>query len=105
MLKLKAWLLGFLQAMGVLIYCGLISGLFKLLDYYFKDNPPQFLIMFFMLILLVISAGVTGALVFGYPAYLALNKRIKEALKILGHTFLYCIGFLFVVIIILIIIQ
>ncbi len=104
MKKLSASLIGLLQVLGVLVYCLLISGLFWLMDEYFRSNPPQFVVMFFMLVILVFSAGVTGALVFGYSAYLAMNKRIKEALRVLGFTLLYSLGFILIIVIVLFII-
>lgn len=81
-------LIGFLQAAGVLVYCGLIAALF----YYLAKtgSQPGFFGFFVMLALLVFSAAVTGSLVFGYPAYLTLIKhRPKEALTILIYTLLY----------------
>jgi len=101
MKKLNLSLIGFLQALGVLVYCGLISGLFWLLDSYFRSNPPQFAVMLFMLVILVFSAAVTGSLVFGYSVYLAMQKEIKQALKLLGFTLLYSLGFVLIIVILL----
>ncbi len=86
----KLWVVGLAQALGVIIYCGLISGLFQLLEKT-SIQPPAFLGMAFMLMLLVFSAAVSGALVFGYPVYLAINKDIKSALRVLLFTFLFLI--------------
>lgn len=87
-MKNKPWLIGLVQALGVIIYCGLISGLFQLLKI-IAIQPPEFLIATFMLTLLVFSAAIMGATVFGYPVYLAINKQIKPAIKILLFTFLF----------------
>lgn len=84
----KPWLIGLTQALGVIIYCGLISGLFQLLKK-ISIQPPEFLSATFMLTLLVFSAAIMGATVFGYPVYLAINKQIKPAIKILLFTFLF----------------
>ena len=80
--------IGLLQAAGVLVYCGLIAALFYFLAK--TSSPPNFFGIFVMLALLVLSAAITGSLVFGYPAYLTLIKhRPKEALTILSYTLLY----------------
>lgn len=86
--KYSSSLIGFLQAAGVLIYCGLIAVFFF---YMTKTTAqPGIIGIFLMLALFVFSAAVTGSLIFGYPAYLALVKnRIKEALTILAYTLLY----------------
>lgn len=97
MLK-KLYIVGLLQALGVTIYCFIISSLFR----FFESSsiePPSFLGPAFMLLLLVFSAAVTGGLVFGYPVYLAMNKEIKKALQVLAYTLFFCL--LFVVIIFL----
>ena len=90
-------LIGLLQALGVAIYCLLIGTFFWNMDRY-VDKPGNVMTIALMLILLVFSAGLTGLIVFGYPVYLALQKRIKEALQILGYTFLYVLFIIIVVI-------
>ena len=88
--KLSPNTIGLLQALGVAIYCGFIV---QLLNFFGKSSikPPEALIGTIMLMLLVISATITGMLVFGYPAILALNKEFKKALTIVGHTLLYAV--------------
>ena len=88
----KPWFAGLLQALGVLIYCVIVSGVFQLLKGTTKQ-PPEFLIASFMLLFLVFSAATTGALVFGYPVYLAMNKEIKKALWVLLSTLAFCVVF------------
>jgi len=92
--------LGFFQALGVLIYCSLIGALMWGLETFFK-TPPQFLAISFVLLLLVLSAAVTGTLIFGYPAYLVFNKKVKKALTLVGFTLLYLMGIISTIIIIL----
>jgi len=69
----KPWFIGLMQALGVVIYCILVSGVFLVLG---KTNtaPPAFLGVAFMLLFLVFSAAITGALVFGYFA----DKKTEE---------------------------
>ena len=89
--KLSLKTVGILQALGIAAYCGLIALLFIALDE-FMQQPPQYFIMIFMLILLVFSAAVTGMLYFGYAGYLALRQKIKDALILVGITTLSLLG-------------
>ena len=86
--KLHPALIGLIQTVGVTVYCGAIATFFFHTG---NENPdlPQNIIMFVMLMLLVFSAGITGFLVFGYSAYLALNKKTKQSLNVLGYPFLF----------------
>jgi hypothetical protein len=90
--------IGLCQALAVSAYCALIALFFKFMS---EAIPkPGFWGFFLMLVLFVFSAAVTGSLVFGYPAYLALVKnKVKEALNILAFT----IGFFLAIILITVI--
>ena len=85
--KSKLLTIGLLQALGIIAYTILISGLLQTLNN-LSITPPGILGVALMLAILVFSAAVTSSLVFGYAAYLALNKKVKEALYILGYTLL-----------------
>ena len=100
--KSKLSFIGFLQALSLIIYCSLISGLFRLADN-FITGPPVFLTTALMLLLFVFSAAVTGSIVFGYPVYLALNQHIKEALFVFAYTLLYCLLIIIVMVVILVV--
>ncbi len=79
---------GLLQAVGVGLYCLLMGAFFR----YGADHFPKQDTIFtgsLMMIILVFSAAVTGLTVFGRPAYLFLNKKAKEALLVLGYTFIF----------------
>lgn len=102
--KTKLSLIGFLQALGVVIYCSLIASLFWFFKI-FSETPPEFWGTVLMLTLLVFSASVTGSLVFGYSAYLVLNQRIKEALTLLAYTLLYFLGIIGIIIIALFVLK
>ncbi len=93
-------LIGFLQAAGVVIYCGFVAVFF----FYMSQTKaqPGFFGFFLMLALFVFSAAITGSLVFGYPAYLVLNKRIKEAINILTYTLLFSLIIILISIILII---
>jgi hypothetical protein len=92
-------IIGLLQALGVAVYCPLIGGFISVADKIFPK--PGFFGIFLMLILLVFSAAITGSLVFGYPAYLALNKKVKEALYVLAYTLGYSLAIILIIILVL----
>ena len=98
----KLSFIGFLQALGLIIYCSLIAGLFWLADN-FINGSPVFLTTTLMLFLFVFSAAVTGLIVFGYPVYLALKQQIKEALFVFAYTLLYSLVVIIVTAIILVV--
>ena len=88
---------GFFQALGVVAYCLLIASVLFNLEKLFI-TPPGFMGVTIILILLVFSATICGSIVFGYPVYLALHNRIKEAISLLAFTLLYCLGLTLVII-------
>lgn len=92
-------LAGLVQSVLVAFYCALVGAFI----FYIADvlPRPEFFGIFLMLVLLVFSAAVTGLLVFAYPAYLVLNKKIKEALQVLSFTLLFIFLIIFTAIIIL----
>jgi len=96
MKKINPSTIGLLQALGVVIYCALVVGILNFFGKIFF-NPPGFFGSVFILVLLVFSAAVSGSIVFGYPAYLALNKKIKEALSVLAFSALYSLGIILII--------
>ena len=88
--KLSPTLVGFLQSLGVAIYCSLVALFFWSMGNNL-DEPPQILGMAMMLFLLVFSASVCGTLVFGYPVYLMMGQNIKRALQILAYTMVFSV--------------
>lgn len=101
--KEKVWKIGLLQSLLVTLYCGGVAAFFSFLATAFPKDPPGLFGFFLMLMLLVLSAAITGSLVFAYPVYLAVIKsKIGEAAKILMFTMIFSsliilgtIGFLF----------
>ncbi len=84
--------IGLVQAVGIVAYCALISGFFWLMEE-ISVKPPQILASTLILLLLVFSAAVCGLIVFGYPAYLALNKKdFRKPVLILGYTFIFSLA-------------
>ena len=71
---------GFLGGIGQALYCFMVVLFINTLDTTMPRgvNPIFGFLMF--LLLFVFSAGISGVTVFGYPAFLAFQKRYVEAL-------------------------
>lgn len=101
MKKSNSYLIGLLQAIGVFVYCVLISGALNYLSRVFIQSPG-FLGTAVILAIIVLSAAITGSIVFGYPAYLFLKyKKTKEALSILAFTLVFCLTIIIIGIILI----
>ncbi len=98
--KNKLSSIGLLQALGLVAYCSLIAGLIWQLGR-LSVTPPGFTGVILWLFLLAFSVACCGLIVFGYPVYLAVNKKIKEALHVLIYTLLYCLGIIAIIIVVL----
>ena len=84
--RLSPKLIGFLQALGVLLYCGLIGLLIRYGEELFGNAPNLFGAMLF-LVLFVTSALICGSIVFMYPISLYLDKKdIKSAIRVVIYT-------------------
>ena len=80
MKKTKLSNIALLQALGLLIYCALVA---KFMWYMGNSGMPmpELSGAIFMLFLLAFSVTVCGLIVFGYPIYLAINKKFKDVWK------------------------
>ena len=88
--KISPPLVGFYQALGVVIYTIIVASFLNYVAEISKINPPDIVVAPFMMSLLVLSAGITGSLVFGLPAYYAFSKNnVARALATLGYTFAF----------------
>jgi len=87
---------GFLSAAGVLTYVATIMwALFNAEKVFGKQFPePNFLIPVMMLLLFIVSACITGALVLGKPIHLYLSGLKKEAVVLLFSTVTWLVVFL-----------
>lgn len=84
----------FLHAAAVLVYVSLVAFIPRYGEAIFGEDP-NFLIPVFMLVLLVVSASITGLLVFGRPVLWYVGGRKKEAFFFLFATLGWLIVFLF----------
>ncbi|MFA6295922.1 MAG: hypothetical protein WC663_01065 [Patescibacteria group bacterium] len=84
--------LSFMSAIGLTIYIALVTLIMNNAEKVFGSmknylGPVAFLLLF------VLSATVTGSLVFGKPIMLYLEKQKTEAVKL----FLFTVGWIFVI--------
>ena len=86
--------------MGVFVYVSVVVWIMQNAERLFADQE-SFWIPVAMLLLFVLSAAITGLLVFGRPAYLFLSSQKFEALRLLFFT----ISWLVVIVIIVLAFQ
>lgn len=91
--------ISFLNAGGTFIYISIVGFCMSNADKIFGPGPDTFVAPIFVLLLLVISAAVTGWLVVGKPFLMYLDGQKKEAVKLLGYTIAWLAVFFFVVVI------
>ncbi|MFA6974116.1 MAG: hypothetical protein WC238_05265 [Parcubacteria group bacterium] len=77
----------FLFALGEGIYISLVALLMFTVQKFFGDKPdPVIVAPIAFLLLLVISAAISGALILGKPLMLYLDGQKKEAVMLFGFT-------------------
>lgn len=87
-------------AFGVLVYTSAVAWmLFNGEDFFGKAST--FLMPLFLLLLLIMSASITGLLVFGKPILLYLDNRKKEAFAFLSATLAWLAFFALAVVVVL----
>ena len=92
---------GFFQALGIVIYCGLVGLIFWRGNQWF-GKMNNYLGPVLVLTLLSVSVLVCGLLAFGYPVMLFWDeKKTKDALKLVGYTAAWLLGFIFLILTIL----
>lgn len=86
-------MIAFIQALGVVAYCSLISLIFWRGEQWF-GRVPNFLGPFLMLTILSTSALICGLLVFAYPIKLYLKtKKPDQAIKLVLMTAAWLVVF------------
>lgn len=91
----------FLFALGEGIYISLVALLLFTVGKYFGDKPdPAIIAPIAFLLLFVISASISGALILGKPVMLYLDGKKKDALQLFSFTLAWLAVFLIVAFII-----
>ena len=99
MKKLNHVLISFLNAFGVFVYVTGVAWLLFNGEHIF-GQVSGFVLPIFLLLLLIVSASITGLLVFGKPVHLYLGGFKKEASVLLFVTLAWLIGFLLLLVIV-----
>ena len=86
--KISIWKVGILVGLAESAYCGLVALLLWGGNSFLNAKMNGISGVIFGLMLLVFSVAVSGILVFGYPMYLAIEKKYKEAFQTAGITLL-----------------
>jgi hypothetical protein len=85
----------FLLALGEGIYISLVATLLFIVQKLFGEKPdPAIVAPIAFLLLLVISASISGALILGKPLTLYLDGKKKDAIALFGFTVAWLILFL-----------
>ncbi|MCL4403984.1 hypothetical protein M1432_01395 [Patescibacteria group bacterium] len=79
----RSWLNGLVYASGTFIYVSAVAWFIFNSKTILGQQPDNFLMPLFMLLLFVVSAGVTGTLVLGKPIQLYLSGAKKEGAALL----------------------
>jgi len=92
-MKLPLPTAGFLQALGLTLYVTLVATLMRYAEAVrLPIEQPQGIVTF--LLLFVVSALISALLIFGYPIFLYLDGKGKEALKLVLWSTVWLAGFL-----------
>ena len=102
-------LLGLAQATGTVLYVALAVVLVTIVstigDPDREGEAGEKLLAVAVLLLFIVSACVSAALVLGYPAVLALRQRVKEAVALVAATVAWLVMMLVGVIVISVILD
>jgi len=90
LLNLSLPKLGFVMALAEVVYVILVVSLLffgvPFIDGNMEGRIPDIAGPIVMLLVFVTSAAVSAVLIFGYPAYLAMEKRWRDACVLTGWT-------------------
>lgn len=77
--------LGFLLALGEAVYIALVTLLISGAERFFANTPDnKILAPMVFLLLFVLSAAISGALILGKPALMYVEGKKKEAMALFG---------------------
>lgn len=95
-MRKKLLTFGFFAALAEGIYIFLVALLMKNANNLFGNNPGVLPIIAFLM-LFVLSAAISGALIFGKPVLLYLDGKRKEALEL----FIFTLGWILIFMIVI----
>jgi len=96
--------LGFFLALGEAAYIGLVALLMSSAERFFGNTPDnKILAPITFLLLLVLSAAVSGALILGKPVLLYLEGKKEEAVALFGFTLFWLFIFFLLAVISLVV--
>jgi len=103
--KLSLPMVGFLQALGLTLYCSLVSILFWQGNKLF-GNVPNYMGPFLALVIFTTSALISALITLGYPFLLFWEKKqTREALRLVCYTVCWLIVIALLILSILLIIK
>jgi hypothetical protein len=98
--------IGFLCALGEVAYIGLVALLMNSAGRFFGNTPDnKILAPITFLLLFVLSAAVSGALVLGKPVLMYVEGKKKEALALFGFTLFWLFIFFVLIVISLVVFR
>jgi len=85
-------------ALGEVGYIFLVAMFFRTMEKYFsgQPDPPAPFGMVIMLTLFVVSAAVSGALIFGKPVLMYLEGKKRESIELFAFTLGWLVLFLII---------
>jgi len=86
-----------IDSLGVIVYVFLIALFFSSAQSIFGDGPKVVLIPLMMLLLLVLSAAITGSLVFGRSVLMYLDGDKKDSIKLVIYKMIVLFVMIFIV--------
>jgi hypothetical protein len=98
--------IAFLQATGVVLYCGLIGFAVLNGNRWFGPTPPSFLNPLLFLTLFIFSAVLCSLIFLGYPFMLFWeHKKTREALRLVFYSSAWLFFYLFAIILAIFILK
>ncbi len=95
-MKLSTPQRSFINALGTVVYTAAIAWFLSHASTFFHKEDT-FLVPMFMMLLLIISATITGSLVLGKPIQLYLSDQKSAAITMLWQTLVWVIIFAVIV--------
>ncbi len=90
--NIKLWQAGLLQAAGIVLYIMLISFTMTWVSQHFRGGPAtEFANGVVFLTIFCTSAFICGFITMAYPAYLALNNKVGDAIRTLAWMGLFLV--------------